>query len=542
MKKFLEYILNINIGHKKVRDYLYRSDSSEKIPMLSLFLMFLFISIISIVLRFFVNSFAPAAKEAIKKIEETKISQINKYNGKYFEFDYPAKFSLEELKAGVYPAGTLKITDPSQPNEEIKIIINQNIAKNSDFTLIKKVYAADNIVNVEIENSNGNESVFNNITNLEGFKLKMQFSDNVKGYRYGSSIDLNSKEWVSIDNVDVSIPWPYEYNNGVYSFNIQANYKDDSVSDVIKTLFIIDREAPKIKKLTQKSLVGPSQLQIELSIEVLDNFFNKENLYYKIATINNFNDLEWIPLTNNINYTLDSIESNKVFLQLRDEVGNVSEVYDVDIEKDLIAPKFYAEVSDYSDDLFRKIDIYGFDDLSNIERIIISNKQDFSEQESLLFASSILWNFDENRTAYIKLIDNFGNVTEPRIINAPTLKDLDQKDETKNIDTAKKLEIDQIIELNNQTQNFNEFIDDLTLVDNFQRKYLLNSRITDYDYLKSGVYEVNLAKDSEKEINRLSVIEKDSYNIFILFTEHDNTKISDLEHLYLKLVEYISTK
>ena len=543
MKKILEYIAKIRFGEKNLSSFLHSEVNREKLPLSSILLMFIFISLISLVLRFFVGSFAPAAKDAIKKLEDSKISQINKYTGVDYEFSYPAKFVIEELKAGIYPAGTVKITDSKMPNEDIKIIINQNIAKNSEFSLIKKVFADElNKTNIVIDiPEQVSPQLFNNITSLNGFRLKITFADGVKSYRFSDNLNLDNKDWIDIAESEIFIPWPYQYENGVYNFNLQTLNSNNLLSEVEKNIFIIDMEPPKVTNMNQLNLLGPTQLMLGLNFEVQDNFFNKENLQYRINDVEDFSNVEWQPFSKNIFLELNNLDTNKIFIQWKDAVENISIIYNYDLQKDLTAPKFYAEVSDYSDDLFRKIDIYGFDDLSDIEKIIISNKQDFSEQTEMLYASTILWNFDENRTAYIKLVDNFGNTTEPRIINAPTLRDFDRQKENKTVDTAKKLEIDQIEELNNQTQNFNDFIDDLTIVDNFQRKYLLNSKIVSYNS-NPNAFNVVLRKESQEEIYHLTILKKDDVNLFLMFTEHDSNNTSDLEDFYLNLVDNLEVK
>src|SRR5690606_10578827 len=102
-----------------------------------------------------------------------------------------------------------------------------------------------------------------------------------------------------------------------------------------------------------------------------------------------------------------------IYVQYRDAVGNVSEVFSASYGVDVTSPFVYAEAQPGTDTT-RTIDLTVWDEQSEVGILYLSNDPRFAENVmEYAPASSITWTFDERGVAWVVAMDSVGNKSEP---------------------------------------------------------------------------------------------------------------------------------
>jgi len=137
-----------------------------------------------------------------------------------------------------------------------------------------------------------------------------------------------------------------------------------------------------------------------------------------------FGDAVWQPYTETFELpaSVDHPEYKTVYVQYRDYVGNISEVYSDSYEFDDFPPIVQASVSS-GETMSRTISIYAFDNLSGLSEMRLSNDPLMADENTLTmpFDETIEWLFAEDQVAWIQVSDSIGNWSDPYPVYAPTL-------------------------------------------------------------------------------------------------------------------------
>lgn len=197
---------------------------------------------------------------------------------------------------------------------------------------------------------------------------------------------------------------------------VYARFRDQAgnVSGAFTGSFILDRGAPGGGIAVSPRIVGPSAVTITIFLGGEDFLSAVDQM--RVADNANFVGSAWEPFASSKTMPLYAPTNGTFYAQYRDAAGNVSPVYSDTYALDQAPPKVFVEVEPASSStttLTRQLKLYGFDELSDITAMKLTNDPRAEQSVSPIpFASTMAWTFDSRRVVWVQLIDAVGNVSE----------------------------------------------------------------------------------------------------------------------------------
>lgn len=220
--------------------------------------------------------------------------------------------------------------------------------------------------------------------------------------------------------------WQFPKNDGVKRIYIRFR-NNDGTFDEIRAQYILDTTPPLGKISIGNKTIGPDRFFLTVYLNAEDNL--SKRIDFHISKKNDFSDAVWRSMVSL--YELNPLEGELfprgptqiikekngqkdfVYVQYRDEAGNISETYRDYFIYDGSPPQLYVEVPP-SDSLEQIITTYAYDEFSNLGKMFITNDPLFIENVvSMPYQEKVSWKFDDRRVVWVKIRDSVGNESEP---------------------------------------------------------------------------------------------------------------------------------
>lgn len=216
-------------------------------------------------------------------------------------------------------------------------------------------------------------------------------------------------------------PWqPYSaivpitfVGDGVKTVYVRLQDYAGNVSHVVSSTLIVDTTPPVGLASVKEGTVGSEAVSVTLNLAAWDNLVGVDSV--RISRWPSFTNTIWLTYTPQVAVPVSySGEDEPVlYIQFRDEAGNVSEVYTTSYLVDTAPPILYVGVEP-GGSLTRTVNILAYDELTGLGRMWLSNDPRMLENVVVMpYTSTVTWTFDERRIIWVALEDGVGNRTEP---------------------------------------------------------------------------------------------------------------------------------
>jgi murein DD-endopeptidase MepM/ murein hydrolase activator NlpD len=264
-------------------------------------------------------------------------------------------------------------------------------------------------------NTEGAVPIYVGGTDANSGIAEMQFSDNI------TFIDTT---WEPYAPIKLYAP-PGE--DGLKTVYARARDGAGNISSIITGTFFYDTHVPAGDIVFDTFAVQPNAITTTLHTGAWDNSSGVSDM--RVSTSPVFADAAWEPYTHTVvvPLSLTAQSTLTMYAQYRDSSGNLSATYNDTLYTDGEPPVVYVDVSDteLSTDTgsiilpVRTVTIYAYDDHSGIANRYISNDPLMQEGVvTLPYASTITWEFNESRIAWVQAEDSLGNLSAPHPVYA----------------------------------------------------------------------------------------------------------------------------
>ena len=207
--------------------------------------------------------------------------------------------------------------------------------------------------------------------------------------------------------------WTPQGSDGVKT--VYARFRDSAgnASEPVEASFVLDTLSPLGGLAFSESVVGSDFITTTVYLGSQDNLTGVTDM--RISTDPTFSDAPWqaysTTLTFPLSITTQSEES--VYLQYRDAMGNISDVYSETYLVDSTPPVIYVEVA-AAKTLTRTVTVLSYDVMAQVETMHLSNDPLMIENVvTLPYTESVEWVFDERKIVWVQVEDSVGNLSEP---------------------------------------------------------------------------------------------------------------------------------
>jgi hypothetical protein len=196
---------------------------------------------------------------------------------------------------------------------------------------------------------------------------------------------------------------------------VYARFQDEAgnISQPVTATFALDTLPPVGGIALSNPILGPDVVTTTVWLGAEDNLSGVAAM--RLSTDPTFADAVWRPFASASTwvYAQEDRSRSALYVQLRDNAGNESEVYDAPLLEDSTPPLVYVEV-EAGDTLTRTLRIYSYDELTYPSQMRITNDPIFLEGVvTQLYADTVTWTFDERQVVWVQVQDGVGNWSEP---------------------------------------------------------------------------------------------------------------------------------
>jgi len=223
------------------------------------------------------------------------------------------------------------------------------------------------------------------------------------------------------------IDWPVTSEDGDKTIYARVQDQAGNVSTLTQAVFTLDLTPPSGGIGLDPYVVGVSTGAVNIYLTAYDNLAGVSDMRISTDPLLLLGDV-WRPYTTSLTIPayLPLAGELPLYVQFRDAVGNVSDVYSDTYYIDVEPPAITVEVGPGST-LARVLSISGYDGLSEITLLRLSNDLvKLDKATPLAYTSELLWTFDERRVVWVQAEDSLGNVTEPIPAYADVAESLNQ--------------------------------------------------------------------------------------------------------------------
>lgn len=203
-----------------------------------------------------------------------------------------------------------------------------------------------------------------------------------------------------------------------------ARFRDSAgnVSDPSPVTFLVDRRAPYGGAWFEQATARPEVRQLALTLYAGDRLVDEDTgdlleagsgvTEMRLGELLDLAGAVWQPYRETVIWPveLEGVDGGEVYVQFRDQAGNVSAIESAAYLVDIAGPQVWAVVNAGSG-LNRVLEITAWDDRSTVSVLYLSSDPRMLEAVTRLDYSggSIPWTFDDQRVVWIQAEDSAGN-------------------------------------------------------------------------------------------------------------------------------------
>ena len=212
-------------------------------------------------------------------------------------------------------------------------------------------------------------------------------------------------------------PWTFTGSDGQKILYAQFKNSTGNITETSAS-FILDTLPPFGGIAFSQRVVGPSTSTITLYFGAEDNASGVTDV--RVSTDPNFGDVPWEAYALSREWFAyatweEGRDQETAYVQYRDLVGNISDVYSDTYVVDRTPPDVYVEVPLGEETLVaRMVTVLAWDELADIADMRVTNDPLMIDGVvTLPYAETFEWTFDDRRVIWVQVEDSVGNWSEP---------------------------------------------------------------------------------------------------------------------------------
>lgn len=196
---------------------------------------------------------------------------------------------------------------------------------------------------------------------------------------------------------------------------VYVRFRDSAgnISQPTSADFALDRQAPLGGMAMAQRVIGPETLTTTVYLGAQDEVSGVAAM--RVSPDPAFTDMVWRPYVTELAWLIDPPAGDQftLYVQYRDEVGNLSPVYSDTAQLDLTPPVLYAE-AEAGATLTRTVRVLAYDEFSDVTSMRLSNDPLFIELAATSpYTDTTTWSFDDRQVLWVQVSDRVGNWSEP---------------------------------------------------------------------------------------------------------------------------------
>ena len=196
---------------------------------------------------------------------------------------------------------------------------------------------------------------------------------------------------------------------------VYVRFRDSAgnISAPANTNFALDRQAPLGGIALDRRIVGPDTITTTVYLGAQDDVSGVADM--RVSSDSAFTGAVWRAYATDLTWLLDTGSGNQttLYVQYRDQVGNLSPVYSDTATIDTTPPVVYAEVT-AGITITRTVRILAYDEFSDLASMRLSNDPLMIENVTTsAYAESVSWVFDDRKVVWVQVKDSVGNWSQP---------------------------------------------------------------------------------------------------------------------------------
>lgn len=207
--------------------------------------------------------------------------------------------------------------------------------------------------------------------------------------------------------------WQPASGDGTKRVYVRFRDSAGNISAVANTQFILDTQPPLGGVALGQQVIGPETVTTTVYLGAQDTLSDVADM--RISTQDNFMDAVWEPYTTERVWMPGAVAGNQLtlYVQYRDQTGNLSLVYSDTSTIDATPPVVYAEAA-AGVTLTRQLTLFAYDDQSDLASLRLSNDPLMIDNViALPYVPSVTWIFDDRRVVWVQVQDSTGNWSTP---------------------------------------------------------------------------------------------------------------------------------
>jgi hypothetical protein len=208
-------------------------------------------------------------------------------------------------------------------------------------------------------------------------------------------------------------PWTPTGEDGPKTIYARFRDRAGNISQLVQASFVLDRHPPFGNVMVSPPVVGPSVMTATVYLVVGDVLSEVSDM--RLSSRGDFEDSYWTAFTPTVSWPISQTgqATEAVYVQYRDEVGNVSQVFSGTYTFDSAAPQVHVEV-DPGTAVTHTIRLDAYDELTNVAIMSLSNDPlMWNGVVTMPYTNTVSWVFDDHRVVWVQVRDVVGNLSEP---------------------------------------------------------------------------------------------------------------------------------
>lgn len=193
-----------------------------------------------------------------------------------------------------------------------------------------------------------------------------------------------------------------------------------NISAAANASFALDRQAPLGGLALDQRVLGPDTITTTVYLGAQDDVSGVTDM--RVSTDPAFTGAVWQAYATQLDWLLTSNSGDQfaLYVQYRDQVGNLSPVYSDTAQLDTTPPVVYAKVG-ADTTLPRTVRVLAYDEFSDVTSMRLSNDPLMIENVTTsAYTETTSWTFDDRKVVWVQVKDSVGNWSEPYPVYAGT--------------------------------------------------------------------------------------------------------------------------
>lgn len=207
--------------------------------------------------------------------------------------------------------------------------------------------------------------------------------------------------------------WLPTGEDGMKTLYVRFRDSAGNISAPANATFALDRQAPIGGMALGQRIIGPATYTTTVYLGAQDDVSGVTDM--RVSETPTFSNTVWQTYTTELTWPLTVPMSTPLtlYVQYRDQVGNVSEVYSDTTLLDTAPPLVYVEIL-AGDTLTRTVHVLSYDELSDLGTMRLSNDPLMIENVvTTPYTDTVTWTFDDRRVIWAQVRDSVGNWSAP---------------------------------------------------------------------------------------------------------------------------------